>query len=63
VKNIAFPNSSVLSYFPFIGKKYSDENNDILIEKKFVLDNFFREICEFNQFYKIDEFDKFFAEK
>jgi hypothetical protein len=63
VKNIAFPNLSVLSYIPFIGRKYSDENNNILIEKKFVLDNFFQEICEFNQIYKIDEFDKFFAEK
>lgn len=63
VKNIPFPNNSVLSYIPFIGKRFSDENNDVLIEKKYVLDNFFHEICEYNQSYKIDEFDKFFSEK
>ena len=62
VKNIPFPSKNFFSYFPFLGKIYGDENNDVLIEKKFVLDNFFNEICEFNQCYKIDEFNKFFLE-
>jgi len=62
VKNIPFPQKSIFSYLPYIGKIYSDENNDVLIEKKYVLDNFFQVICEFSQSYKVHEFDKFFSE-
>lgn len=62
VKNIPFPSRSILSYIPFLSKVYGDENNDVLIEKKYILDNFFNEICEFSQSYKIEEFNKFFSE-
>lgn len=62
VKNIPFPSKSIFSYVPFLNKIYGDENNDILIEKKYVLDNFFNEICEYNQSYKVEEFNKFFSE-
>jgi len=62
VKNIPFPSKNILSYIPFLGKIYGDENNDVLIEKKYVIDNFFNEICAFNQSYKIEEFNRFFTE-
>lgn len=62
IKDIPFPTKSVLSYIPFIGKIYGDDNNDVLIEKKYILDNFFEEVCNNIQVYKLDEFDKFFTE-
>ena len=62
MKDIPFPNRNILSYVPFIGKYYSDENNDVLIEKKYILDNFFLELCNIQQAYKLEEFNNFFTE-
>jgi hypothetical protein len=62
VVNLPFPERNFLSYIPVLGKYYSDENNDVLIEKKYILDNFFIEMLKIQQVYKLDEFKKFFTE-
>ena len=61
LKNIPFPYDSVLSKIPFIGRFYSDENDDILIEKKFIIDNFFENLLEREEAYKTEEFNTFFS--
>lgn len=61
VKDIPFPIKSIYSYFPVIGSLYSDDNNDVLMEKKFILDNFFEQICLNTQSYKLEEFNNFFS--
>jgi hypothetical protein len=62
IKDIPFPSKSLLSYLPIIGKSYSDDNNDILVEKKYILDNFLIEICNNQKVYKLEEFNNFFTE-
>jgi hypothetical protein len=62
IVNIPFPRKHLLEYIPFIGKLYSDENYDILIEKKYILDNFFQELLKNQQVYKLDYFKRFFTE-
>jgi hypothetical protein len=61
LKNIPFPKKSVFRYIPFINKYYSDDNPDILIERKFFLDNFFDQISKNFQIYKFEEFNRFFS--
>jgi hypothetical protein len=63
VRDLPFPIKSIFSYFPLIGSLYSDSNNDVLIEKKFILDNFFKGICLNMKCYKLEEFNKFFSEQ
>lgn len=60
--NIPFPMISVLSYLPFVGSYYSDDNNDVLIEKKIILDNFFEQVCLNLDVYKLEMFNNFFRE-
>jgi len=62
IENIPFPMKSIFSYVPFIGSYYSDENNDVLIEKKIVLDNFFEQVCLNFDVYKLEVFNSFFKE-
>jgi hypothetical protein len=62
VVNLPFPRKHLLEYIPFICKLYSDENYDVLIEKKYILDNFFQEMLKIQQVYKLDEFKKFYTE-
>ena len=62
IENIPFPMKSIFSYVPFIGSYYSDENNDVLIEKKIVLDNFFEQVCLNFDVYKLEVFNNFFKE-
>jgi hypothetical protein len=62
IENIPFPMKSILSYVPFIGSYYSDENNDVLIEKKIILDNFFEQVCLNFEVYKLEVFNSFFKE-
>jgi hypothetical protein len=59
--NIPFPQKSILSYLPFIGHKYDERNWDILLENKFLLDDFFSTICKDKEMYKLSEFIKFFS--
>lgn len=61
MKNYPFPYESVLAKFPIIGKYYSDENDDVLIEKKFTLDNFFDNLLEKEEVYRLDIFNDFFS--
>lgn len=60
VNNLPFPSPSIFSYLPFIGYKYTELNWDILIEYKFILDDFFNAICNDPELYKLSEFNKFF---
>ena len=60
MRNFPFPSKSLLSNIPFIGKFYSDENDDVLIEKKFTIDNFFENLLEREDIYKFDFFNEFF---
>jgi hypothetical protein len=62
IVDIPFPQPSILAYIPIIGRAYSDDNNDVLIEKKYVLDNFFKEMLKNQQVYKLEEFKLFFTE-
>jgi hypothetical protein len=62
IENIPFPMKSIFSYVPFIGSYYTDENNDVIIEKKIVLDNFFEQVCLNFDVYKLEVFNKFFKE-
>lgn len=61
VNNIPFPARKKMSYIPFIGKSYSEHNWDILLENKFILDNFFESICKDLNVYKLNGFAEFFA--
>jgi hypothetical protein len=62
VKNLPFPKRSIFSFLPLVGSYYSEDNNDVLIENKFILDNFFEQICANPNTYKLEEFNSFFAE-
>lgn len=61
-RDLPFPSTSIFAYLPLVGSYYSDENNDVLVEKKFILDNFFEQICLNMQTYKLEEFNNFFTE-
>ena len=58
--NLPFPQKSILSYLPFIGHKYDERNWDILLENKFILDNFFCNICQDKNLYTLIGFNSFF---
>lgn len=61
MKNYPFPSESFLAKIPFIGRFYSDSNDDVLIEKKFILDNFFENLLEKEEVYRLDIFNDFFS--
>ena len=61
LKHIPFPIESIFSKIPLIKRLYSDDNDDVLIEKKFYLDNFFDNLLEIEEAYKLDKFNDFFA--
>ena len=46
VINLPFPQKSWLRFLPYIGHKYDERNWDILLENKFLLDDFFSTICK-----------------
>ena len=62
VINLPFPYISLFSYLPFFGWKYDERNWDILLENKFILDNFFNTICQNKKIYILSEFNTFFYE-
>ena len=61
VINIPFPTKSLFRFIPYIGEKYDERNWDILLENKFLLDNFFSTICKDKEMYKFHGFIKFFS--
>ena len=61
VINLPFPQKSWLRFLPYIGHKYDERNWDILLENKFLLDDFFITICKDKEMYKLSEFVKFFS--
>ena len=61
VINIPFPTKSLLRFIPFVGHKYDERNWDILLENKFLLDNFFSTICRDKEMYKLSGFISFFS--
>ena len=61
VINLPFPQKSWLRFLPYIGHKYDERNWDILLENKFLLDDFFSTICKDKEMYKLSEFIKFFS--
>ena len=62
VNNLPFPYISWFSYLPYFGWKYDERNWDILLENKFILDNFFNTICQNKKIYILSEFNTFFYE-
>lgn len=60
VCNLPFPLKSFWSYLPLIGHKYDERNWDVLLENKFILDDFFKSICNDKELYKLTSFIKFF---
>ena len=61
VINLPFPQKSWLRFLPYIGHKYDERNWDILLENKFLLDDFFSTICKDKEMYKLSEFVSFFS--
>ena len=61
VINLPFPQKSWLRFLPYIGHKYDERNWDILLENKFLLDDFFSTICKDKDMYKLTEFIAFFS--
>ena len=61
VINLPFPTKSLLRFLPYIGQKYDERNWDILLENKFLLDDFFNTICKDKEMYKLSGFISFFA--
>ena len=61
VINLPFPTKSWLRFLPYIGYKYDERNWDILLENKFLLDDFFSTICKEREMYKLSGFISFFS--
>ena len=61
VINLPFPQKSWMRFLPYIGHKYDERNWDILLENKFLLDDFFSTICKDKEMYKLSEFISFFS--
>ena len=61
VINLPFPQKSWMRFLPYIGHKYDERNWDILLENKFLLDDFFSSICKEKELYKLSEFISFFS--
>ena len=61
VINLPFPQKSWMRFLPYIGYKYDERNWDILLENKFLLDDFFSTICKDKEMYKLSEFISFFS--
>ena len=61
VINLPFPTKSLLRFLPYIGQKYDERNWDILLENKFLLDDFFKTICKDKEMYKLSGFINFFS--
>jgi len=59
--NLPFPTKSWMRFLPYIGKKYDEHNWDILLENKFLLDDFFSTICKDKEIYKLSGFIEFFS--
>ena len=61
VINLPFPTKSLLRFLPYLGNKYDERNWDILLENKFLLDDFFKTICIDKEMYKLSGFINFFS--
>ena len=61
VINLPFPQKSWMRFLPYIGHKYDERNWDILLENKFLLDDFFITICKDKEMYKLSGFVSFFS--
>ena len=61
VINLPFPQKSWMRFLPYIGHKYDERNWDILLENKFLLDDFFGTICKDKEMYKLSKFISFFS--
>ena len=61
VINLPFPTKILFRFLPYIGEKYDERNWDILLENKFLLDDFFQTICKDKEMYKLSGFVNFFA--
>ena len=61
VINLPFPTKSLFRFLPYIGDKYDERNWDILLENKFLLDDFFETICKDKEMYKLSGFISFFS--
>jgi len=61
VINLPFPTKSLFRFLPYIGYKYDERNWDILLENKFLLDDFFETICKDKEMYKLSGFISFFS--
>ena len=61
VINLPFPEKSLFRFLPYIGQKYDERNWDILLENKFLLDDFFNTICKDKEMYKLSGFISFFS--
>jgi len=61
VINLPFPSRSILRFLPYIGYRYDERNWDILLENKFLLDDFLYTICKNKEMYKLSGFIDFFS--
>ena len=61
VINLPFPTKSLLRFLPYFGHKYDERNWDILLENKFLLDDFLSSICKEEGMYKLSGFISFFS--
>ena len=61
VINLPFPTKSLFRFLPYVGQKYDERNWDILLENKFLLDDFFKTICKDKEMYKLSGFVNFFS--
>ena len=61
VINLPFPEKSWWRFLPYIGQKYDERNWDILLENKFLLDDFLNSICKELGMYKLSGFISFFS--
>ena len=59
--NLPFPTKSLLRFLPYIGYRYDERNWDILLENKFLIDNFLYTICKDKEMYKLSGFINFFS--
>ena len=59
--NLPFPTKSILRFLPYIGYRYDERNWDILLENKFLLDDFLYTICKNKEMYKLSGFIDFFS--
>ena len=59
--NLPFPTKSILRFLPYIGYRYDERNWDILLENKFLIDNFLYTICKNKEMYKLSGFIDFFS--